>query len=115
MLCCTGMLALSISVLQPGRESNAQHSTAVMDLLLKPPTLCSHRAAKLALTMTPLEVKHIVGSRGRDWVSHNIWSYKSQFVKKELNITKDGDKKYLSHTRQDNEVFIHYPLWLIDI
>lgn len=38
---CTGVLALSISVLQPGSQSNVQHSTAVMDLLLKPPH-CAH-------------------------------------------------------------------------
>lgn len=34
---------------------------------------------------------------------------------KELNVTKDGDKKHLSHTWQDNKVFIHPPQWLMDI
>lgn len=32
-----------------------------------------------------------------------------------LNVTKEGDKKYLSHTQRDNKVFIHHPQWLMDI
>lgn len=50
---CSGVLALSISVLQPGRQSNVEHSTAVMDLLLKP-SRCAHKGAVgPPLTMTP--------------------------------------------------------------
>lgn len=32
-----------------------------------------------------------------------------------LNVTKEGDKEYLSHTQWDNEVFIRRPQWLVDI
>ena len=98
---CTGVLALSISVPQPGSRSNVQHSTAVMDLLLKPSHCVHKRAAKLALTMTPLEVTHVLWPRGRDWVSHNIRTYKSRFVRRNLVLTwqkRETKSTYPTHS-----------------
>ena len=32
-----------------------------------------------------------------------------------VNVTKDGDKRYLSHTQRNNKLCIHCPNWLVDI
>lgn len=106
----TGVLALSINVPQSGRHSNVQHSTAVMDLLLKP-----SRCVRFQVNSDhdPSRSNTHPLAHRREEVSHNI---RPISVKEcGLNITKQRNKKDLSHTQRDNKVFIHYPQWFKDI
>lgn len=73
-LCCTGVLAPSISVPHCGRPSNVQQSSAVMDLLLKPicvfffhkgmPNYAGHDAFR--------RIAHL--PKGELWCLHQSWA-----------------------------------------
>lgn len=65
----TGVLALSINVPQSGRHSNVQHSTAVMDLLLKP-SCCVRFPANS--NRDPSRSNTHSHAHRREEVSHNI-------------------------------------------